>query len=90
MALPLVQGIGHGAMIIRGVSMKDVDHFGLSINDTVLLDDADWPENVQGKRLGRITHIAPEQDAPLFARIQVEPEADLSRLQEVMVMVREK
>ena len=87
---PLIQGVGHGAMVIRSISMKDVNSFKIAINNTVLLDDADWPQNVQGKRLGRITHITPEPDAPLFARIQVEPETDLSRLQEVMVMVKEK
>jgi hypothetical protein len=86
----LVQGVGHGMMVIRGLSMKDVERFAISIGSSVLLDDREWPENVQGERLGRITGILPEQDAPLFARIQVEPDTDLLRLQEVMVMVKEK
>jgi hypothetical protein len=86
----LVQGIGHGAMIIRSVSMSDVHRCNISIDDSVLLDDKDWATNVQGKRIGRITRIAPEQDAPLFARIQVQPESDLLRLSEVMVMVKDK
>jgi hypothetical protein len=87
---PLVQGVGHGTMVIRSISMKEVERLKITVNNSVLLDDRDWPDNVQGKRIGRITRIAPEQDAPLFARIQVEPETDLLRLQEVMVMVKEK
>jgi hypothetical protein len=87
---PLVQGIGHGAMAIRSnLSMQQVHDLGIGENDMVLLDDRDWPANLQGYRIGRITSIRPQQNAPLFADIRVEPASDLMRLKEVMVMVKE-
>jgi hypothetical protein len=87
---PLVQGIGHGAMAIRSnLSMQQVHDLGIGENDMVLLDDRDYPANLQGYRIGRITSIRPQQNAPLFADIRVEPASDLMRLKEVMVMVKE-
>jgi hypothetical protein len=82
----LVQGIGSGKMAIRNsISLQKVHEIGLHINDPVLLDDHDWPENLQGLWLGRITSIQPQQNAPLFADIRVEPATDLMHLKEVMV-----
>lgn len=87
---PLVQGIGHGAMAIRSnISMQQVSDLGITLNFIVVLDDRDWPGNLQGYWLGRITAIRPQQNAPLFADIRVEPVNDLMRLKEVMVMVRQ-
>ena len=61
---------------------------GIAVNDMVVLDDRDWPANLQGLWLGRITSIHPQPSAPLVADIRVEPVSDLMRLKEVMVMVK--
>jgi cell shape-determining protein MreC len=39
--------------------------------------------------LGRVTAITPRPDAPLYAQIRVEPQVNLLRLREVMVVVKE-
>lgn len=85
-----VQGIGHGAMVIRGnVTMQQVTDLNIAVNDVVLLDDHDWPANLQGYWVGKITAIRPQQNAPLFADMRIEPVSDLMRLREVMVMVKQ-
>jgi hypothetical protein len=86
---PLVQGIGHGAMAIRSnISMAQVKDLHIAVDDMIVLEDRDWPANIQGFSAGHIKDIHPQQNAPLFADIRVEPESDLMRLREVMVMVR--
>ncbi len=87
---PLVQGIGGNRMAIRStLSLQQVKDANISIGDLVLLDDRDWPLNIQGFSVGRILSINPQQSAPLFADIRVEPETNLMRLTEVMVMVKD-
>jgi cell shape-determining protein MreC len=88
---PLVQGIGNGAMAVHStISMQQTKENRIGINDFVVLDDRDdWPANLQGFMIGRIVSIRPQQNAPLFAEIRIEPATDLMRLTEVMVMVKE-
>jgi hypothetical protein len=87
---PLVQGIGHNEMAIQSnISMQQVSDVGLSINDLVLLDDRDWPANIQGFEIGRIVSITRQTSAPLLADIRIDPLSNLMRLSEVMVMVKE-
>jgi cell shape-determining protein MreC len=84
---PLVQGAGHGTMAIRGtISMQQVHDLNIAVNDMVVLDDRDWPGNIQGYWVGRIVAISPASNVPLFADIRVEPVSDLMKLNEVMVM----
>jgi cell shape-determining protein MreC len=86
---PLVQGVGHGQMSIRSnISMAQVKELRIAVDDMVLLDDRDWPANIQGFFAGHIKEIHPQQNAPLFAEIRVEPASDLMKLREVMVMVK--
>lgn len=86
---PLVQGMGHGAMAIRNmISMEQVKDLGIGVNDLVVLDDREWPPNLQGYWVGRVTAVHPQQNAPLFADIRIEPISNLMRLKEVMVMVK--
>lgn len=86
---PLVQGIGHGEMAIRSnISMQQVHDLGIAVNNMVVLDDRDWSANLHGCSLGRIISIDPQQNAPLFADIHVQPVNNLMRLREVMVMVK--
>ena len=87
---PWVQGVGHGSMAIRStVSMQQVAELHLAVGDLVVLDDPDWPANVQGFTTGRIAAINTQANAPIFADIRVEPIVDLMRLNEVMVVVKD-
>ena len=86
---PLVQGVGHGAMAIRtAITMQQVTDLHLAVGDVVVLSDKGWPPNVQGLTVGKITAINHQSAAPIFADLRVEPDANLSRLTEVMVVVR--
>jgi cell shape-determining protein MreC len=88
---PLVQGIGNNQMAIRStLSMQQVRDGNIQKGDLVVLDDhEDWPLNIQGFSVGRIVSIHPQQNAPLFADVRIEPQTNLMRLTEVMVMVRD-
>ena len=87
---PLVQGIGGNAMSIQSnLSMEEVHVAGMEVNDLVLLDDRDWPLNIQGFEVGRIVSINRQTKAPLLADIRIEPQTNLMRLSEVMVMVKD-
>jgi hypothetical protein len=87
---PLVQGVGGNAMAIQSnLSMQEVAESGIGINDLVLLDDRDWPLNIQGFEVGRIVSINRQPKAPLLADIRIEPQTNLMRLSEVMVMVKD-
>ena len=86
---PLVQGVGHGMMAVRStISMEQASRSKIAVNDFVVLNDNEWPANLQGFNVGRITSIHAQRNAPLFAEIQIEPSAPLMRLTDVMVMVR--
>ena len=86
---PLVHGIGHGQMAVSStVSMELAKSKNISANDLVVLDDNEWPHNLQGFSVGRIASIRPQQNAPLFADIRIEPAEALMRLSDVMVMIR--
>ncbi len=86
---PVVCGIGHNAMTINLLTMKQVEDNGIAVNDMVVLDDPDWPRNIQGFEVGRIVSIGRQARAPLLADIRIEPVGNLMRLTEVMVMVRD-
>jgi cell shape-determining protein MreC len=84
----LVTGAGGNEMAIR-LSMQQVHDAKISVGDLVVLDDRDWPANIQGFAVGHVRTIRPQAHAPLFADIRVEPSANLLRLTEVMVMVKD-
>jgi cell shape-determining protein MreC len=86
LAASTVVGIGNGMMAARMMHMKDVKDADLHENDWVVLDDHEWPEVLQGWRVGRITSITARRDAPGFADIRIEPSSNLMQLREVMVM----
>ena len=87
----LVQGVGRGAMAIRStLTMREVADLGLAVNDVVVLDDRDWPANVQGLTVGRLASVTPQRNAPLFADVAVEPVVNVRQLSEVMVMVKDQ
>jgi cell shape-determining protein MreC len=86
LAASTVVGIGNGMMAARMMHMKDVTDADLRENDWVVLDDREWPEVLQGWRVGRITSITQRRDAPGFADVRIEPSSNLMQLREVMVM----
>jgi cell shape-determining protein MreC len=86
----LVEGAGQDAMVVQSLTMEQVRAGKVSLNDWVILSEPDWPLNLQGQPLGKITKISPRPDAPLFARIRVEPQSNLSGLREVMVVTKER
>jgi cell shape-determining protein MreC len=87
---PLVQGMGKNTMAIQSnISMQEVKDNDLRKDDLVLLDDHDWPANLQGFEVGRIVSITRQPSTPLLADIRIEPQANLMRLTEVMVMVKD-
>lgn len=84
----VVEGTGRGAMVIRSLTRDDVKSTGLATGDWVTLSEPDWPKNLQGRRLGRITAIGTRSDAPLWASITVEPPQNLMRLKEVLIVTK--
>ena len=85
----VVEGAGENTMLVRSLTLDEVRAAGLEVGNWVALgDDPEWPEELQGQRLGKIAKIAPRRDAPLFAEIRVEPAKNLTRLRDVMVVVR--
>jgi cell shape-determining protein MreC len=86
-----VAGRGDGRMEIqqyKASELTSVDKkFKLAVGDWIVLNDKDWPAPVQGIKLGEIEAIT-DQKNPLFVTITIRPDADLMKLQEVMVMVK--
>lgn len=86
----LVDGRGKGEMVISRMPMRDVKEAGIQLNDWVVLNDNNWPEVVQGVKIGKVVLIEPRPDAQQFALIHLEPTVVLSRLSEVMVLTKGK
>ncbi len=86
-----VAGRGDGRMVIQQYKTIELDStskkFKLAVGDWVVLNDKDWPQPIQGIKLGEVESIV-EQRNPLFSTITVRPDADLMKLAEVMVMVK--
>ena len=83
---PLVRGLGHGELAIVGMKWTDAATAGIREGDWVVLSDPDWPQAVQGTRLGRVVSCERSRQTQLFADIRLQPEADLSRLADVWVL----
>ncbi|HMB95085.1 MAG TPA: rod shape-determining protein MreC, partial [Tepidisphaeraceae bacterium] len=84
----LAQGVGHGLLIAR-IATKMVSDLTLTIGDSVLLSDNDWPAQLDGYRIGNIDALTASRD-PGFMDVKIKPEQDLMGLREVMVMNKEK
>ena len=82
----LVEGISRGAMIVRSLTVVEASK--LSEGNWVVASEPDWPPRLKGQPLGKITRIGRRRDAPLYAEIRIEPESNLMKLREVMVMVK--
>jgi len=86
-AAPLVEGTGGDLMMIRNLSLRDVQEAGVQAGDWVVLNDVDWPIVVQGRRLGRVVSVNPSTNA-LYAELQIKPASNLMTIREVMVLTK--
>jgi cell shape-determining protein MreC len=88
---PVARGVGHGQMaVLNTVSIRQAEDADLEAGDVVLLDDREgWPASVQGFKVGHVTSVQKQANAPLFADIRIEPEINLLQLTEVMVVTHE-
>ncbi len=57
--------------------------------DMVVLDDPEWPEPLRYREIGQVVSVAPRRDAALLAHVVVQPRRTLTKLPQVMIMVRE-
>jgi hypothetical protein len=86
---PICQGAGSGRMVILNLNQRDVQRAGITRGTLAVLDDPDWPSELQGwLPLGVVQHVGAQAKAPLFAEIAVEPPMALMRLPSVMVMIK--
>lgn len=91
--MKVVSGRGDGRMEIQQYKTTELtstdkqQKYKLAVGDWVVLNDKDWPAPVQGIKLGEVEAIN-DQKNPLFSTIIIRPDADLMKLQEVMVMVK--
>jgi len=83
----LLEGDGRSSLIGRNIPMEDVTEMGLAVGDFALIADLDYPDILQGYRIGRVGEIRPARSA-LFAEIVVTPHGRILTLSEVMVLVR--
>ena len=83
-----VSGAGEGRCEVRRHQQKDLDDFGVTAGTWAVLADDRWPEPAHGLRVARVVAIEPLDQAPGFARVVLEPAADLAALGEVMVLTR--
>lgn len=61
------------------------DATGVQVGQVVRLRDTDWPAAAQGLVVGKIMAIRPKETQPLRQVIEVRPEMDLRRLDDVLV-----
>jgi cell shape-determining protein MreC len=86
----LVLGYGNGIMVCQMISVADVKNYGIRVGDWVMLDDPDWPHDLQNRRIGKVVSIDKRPGSPLYAEIRIRPESDLKKLKEVMVLTSDK
>jgi cell shape-determining protein MreC len=81
----VLQGIGNGAMAARLLNSDALKEGDVKEGDWVTVEDPDWPV-LKGTRVGRITVIQKQKEAPGFSEVRVQPVTDLLQLREVMVL----
>lgn len=84
---PSVRGQGRGIMQVVNLTLKDAEVLKPA-DWVVIADPGDYPDILQGRKVGQIETIRPLPGKPLFAEITVRPSVDLRQLQEVLVMRR--
>jgi cell shape-determining protein MreC len=85
----LLEGVGGGAMrCVTKVPIAELNDANVEVGDWAFVEETEWDHRLQGYRLGKVTRIAPQPTAPLYADIRIEPATKLTRLPEVMVMTK--
>jgi cell shape-determining protein MreC len=84
----LVEGDGRDAMLVRNLSMRETSEARLAPGDLVVLSDREYPQPLQGYRVGVVASVAESRTYPLFAEVIVKPVRDPQRLQEVQVVLQ--
>ena len=98
-----VQGTSNGEMFVWSkLSLEDIGldaelrprdrdpMASLRKDDYAVVDDTDCPPALQGWMIGRVSEIKRRTDNRLMAQLTLRPPANLSRLSEVMVVVKEQ
>lgn len=85
----LVKGVGGGEMVIAMQVKAALDKAGVKPGTWVLIQDPEWPPELQGFRLGVVQDVKTRRDSPLHADVRVRPPTELRRLGRVMVMTKE-
>lgn len=86
---PLIEGAGNGMCQVARARKENLKQAGLAVGDWAMLDDQDsWPLELLYYRIGKVVAIEDIPDEPGFARVLIEPSADLRRVRELMVMAR--
>lgn len=86
--LAIVRGEGNGKMVIDNLSIQQLGG-SVHAGDWVVLSDDRWPQ-LHGVRVGRIASIGQLPRQALFAEIQLAPETNLMRPNDVWVMTRQQ
>jgi rod shape-determining protein MreC len=86
---PLIEGAGNGEMVITTVKQDTVKELGLRVDDWVVVNDNEWPKELNYYRIGTIYSIENSKN-PGFVLIRVRPDTKLIGLREVMVMNKGK
>ena len=86
---PLIEGCGHGVMMVKNLEYKEVAQANIGEGTWVVLDDKDYPTDLQHIRIGRVVSVKKRLEAPLWADVELRPEYDLMKLSAVMVYTRD-
>jgi len=82
---PSVHGIGRGAMRVENLTLEDAKQ--IKPDDWVIIaDTTDYPDILQGRKIGQVESVRPLPGKALFAEIIVKPSVNLRQLSEVLVM----
>lgn len=76
---------GDGTLLTELMKWEDLDQ-GVQVNDWVVLEDAEWPGQLLGYRVGRVIERTRDRHAPAWGRVRFEPVINLMQLREVMVL----
>jgi cell shape-determining protein MreC len=82
---PSVRGIGHGVMRVENLTLEDAKQ--IKPTDWVIISDTtDYPDILQGRKIGQVESVRALPGKALFAEIIVKPSINLRQLSEVLVM----
>lgn len=83
----VLQGDGDRALRAQNVARETLQEMGLREGDFAVVADVEYPDVLQGYRIGQVTSVKPSR-SPQFMSVEVSPDPRLMVLQEVMVLVR--